>query len=69
MGGSGAGVLRLLGKLKSEGGGGDGDDDKEREDGNFFEIRAVGHVDLTMNYLPTSVNLGFEVKWRHDRFC
>ena len=52
----------MLGKLKSEGSDGDGDDDEEGENSDFFEIRLVGHVDLTMNYLPVSVNLGFEVK-------
>jgi hypothetical protein len=48
--------------LKSEGGKSDGDGYKEGESGNFFEIREAGHVSLTMNYLLTSVNLGFEVK-------
>lgn len=54
--------MGLLGKLKSEGGDGDGDDDEEGENSDFFKIGVVGHVDLTMNYLPVSVNLGFEVK-------
>lgn len=52
----------MLGKLKSEGGDGDGDDDEEGENSDFFKIGVVGHVDLTMNYLLVSVNLGFEVK-------
>lgn len=56
--------MGLLGKLKSEGGDGDGDDDddEEGENSDFFKIGVVGHVDLTMNYLLVSVNLGFEVK-------
>lgn len=54
--------MGLLGKLKSEGGDGDGDDDEEGENNYFFQIRVVGHVSLTMNYLLVSVNLGFEVK-------
>ncbi len=62
MGGPGTGVLGLLGKLKSESGDGDGDDDKEGKNDDFFKIRSVGHVSLTMNYLLVSVNLGFEVK-------
>lgn len=57
--------MGLLGKLKSEGGDGDGDDDDDDDEGensDFFKIGVVGHVDLTMNYLLVSVNLGFEVK-------
>lgn len=54
--------MGLLGKLKSEGGDGDDDDDEEGENSDFFKIGVVGHVDLTMNYLLVSVNLGFEVK-------
>jgi len=33
-----------------------------RKNSDFFEIREAGHVDLTMNYLSVSVNLGFRVK-------
>lgn len=54
--------MGLLSKLKGESGEGDGSEYKEREDNDFFKIGVVGHVDLTMNYLPVSVNLGFEVK-------
>ena len=54
--------MGLLSKLKSESSDGDGDDNEEGENNYFFKIRVVGHVSLTMNYLPVSVNLGFEVK-------